>query len=209
MLFERPVRLSWMIIAALLLVVGCGQIAQPNISPQHFSVAATLQVEANGSAIVCYPFRPLANPTSKCSGVPVDGLRAVTLGKARTFDDGSFETVPVGLLVTWDGVRVALVRQPDTAARISPSYITLWATTANATDEVAGGQPTSDGLADQSRLSAAGPQLQHDFGIVVMETGFDGIGLQVTVIAGNQTTSAYLHKHFDAAGVRSWFTPVR
>ena len=83
----------------------------------------------------------------------------------------------------------------------------MWATDAASTDEVRGGQPTTDGMEDQKRLTIADPQLRTK-GIILISWGFDRIGLTVLVVAADQADASYLHSNFDVAKVSSWFTPI-
>lgn len=198
----------------LVSLAACGNVVRGNHSARLFSVVTSIHADAGGSVCVSDAFGSSNSsdatqlPTPVICLVPLKGITATALPKSAIHPDGSFETDPLQLIGKWDGSSLTLTSQPRPAPSHKPSgYTTVWATDAASTDEVRGGQPTTDGMEDQKRLTIADPQLRTK-GIILISWGFDRIGLTVLVVAADQADASYLHSNFDVAKVSSWFTPI-
>jgi len=70
-----------------------------------------------------------------------------------------------------------------------------------------GGYTTTDGFKDQQALMADYANLESR-GIVVLENGFDDVGLYIEVAAGDPAIVALLRSRYRVQTIDSWLNPT-
>lgn len=187
-------------------VPSAAPITAPHVASGGYTVSATLESYADGTAIACYLIE-LSLPGDCGSGVPISGLGNARLPFDRAaMTRGAYLTPTMHLIGTWTGTSLALSVPPARSATAT-SPIEVWsASKPPAVAQMVAGSTTPAGFRDQQVLMADLPNLQVR-GILVMGNGFDEAGLFILVAAGDPATVDLLRSRYRLQKIYSWLNP--
>ncbi len=181
-------------------------IVGPHVATGVYTVSAILESYPNDTVMACQSVL-LSLPGQCGGGVPI------SLGKTRlpfseeALPRGAYFTPILKLIGTWNGSSLALSTPPSPSATQSDPIVMWSATKPLAVAQMAAGMPTAAGLRDQQALMTDLTYLQAR-GILVMENGFGGTGLEIMVAAGDPATVALLRSRYHLQTISSRLIPT-
>ena len=179
----------------------------PRSDSGTFTVTATLAVYPDGTVRACQTML-LSLPGQCGSSVPITQVGTSPLPfEAIALPRGAYFTPTMQLIGTWTGTSLALL-VPPVRSSVATEPIRLWAAPKPPSPaQMDGGYTTTDGFKDQQALMADYANLESR-GIVVLENGFDNVGLYIEVAAGDPATVALLRSRYRVQTIDSWLNPT-
>ena len=188
-------------------VPSAAESSAPGSESATYTVTAMLEVYPDGTVKACQTVL-LSLPGQCGSSVAISRL-----GNTRLpFDEaalprGAYFTPTMKLIGIWTGTSLA-VTVPPVRSSVATDSIKVWsATKPPSPAQMVAGYPTAAGFRDQQVLLADLVDLQA-LGILVMENGFDEVGLDIVVAAGDPATVDLLRSRYRVQSIYSWLNPT-
>jgi hypothetical protein len=180
--------------------------SSPSSGFGSYTVTAILEVYPDRSVRACQSM--LFSYPGQCgSSVAISGLGNTHLPTdGVAWPRGAYSTPVMQLIGTWTGTSLA-VTVPPVQSAVPTESIRLWsATKPPSPAQMHAGYTTEAGFQDQQVLLADYADLESR-GIVVLENGFDAVGLNVMVAAGDRATVDLLRSRYRVQTIDSWLVP--